>query len=149
MNKLDLKKMIGAIKDVFRAEVVGKVNELVDNNNYKSYIALITQTSTNAPVATVLRNSIGDIVWTRANTGEYVATLANAFTASKTICFAGAELNALLDADDKRICIKRATSSTVALQTYATTFDPVGGTIIKTATDALLSSQTIEIRVYF
>jgi hypothetical protein len=109
---------------------------------------LITQTSTNAPTATVLRNSIGDVVWTRSNTGEYVATLANAFTASKTICFAGAELNALLDADDKRICIKRATSSIVTLQTDAATFDPIGGTTIKTATDALLSSQSIEIRVY-
>jgi len=37
-----------------------------------------------APVATVLQNSIGTIVWTRTSLGKYVGTLANAFTANKT-----------------------------------------------------------------
>ena len=39
---------------------------------------------TAAPVATVLQNSIGTIVWTRTSLGKYVGTLANAFTANKT-----------------------------------------------------------------
>jgi len=30
---------------------------------YLSYVALLTQSGTNAPVATVLENTIGDIVW--------------------------------------------------------------------------------------
>jgi hypothetical protein len=51
----------------------------------KVYKALLTQSGTDAPVATVLENSLGDIVWTRSNTGIYVATLANAFTVNKTI----------------------------------------------------------------
>jgi len=50
------------------------------------YVALITQSGTNAPVATVLKNTLGGtIVWTRALAGVYTGTLAGAFTTSKTV----------------------------------------------------------------
>lgn len=49
------------------------------------YKALITQTGTDDPVATVLgENTIGNIVWTRFGAGTYYGTLAGAFTAGKT-----------------------------------------------------------------
>lgn len=51
---------------------------------YKVYTALLTQSGTDVPVANVLENTIGDIVWTRDNTGVYVATLNGAFITSKT-----------------------------------------------------------------
>ena len=57
---------------------------LDDIRGYKVYTALLTQSGTDAPVATVLENTIGDIVWTRFNTGEYLATLAGAFIDGKT-----------------------------------------------------------------
>lgn len=42
---------------------------------YKTYIAYLTQTGTNAPEATVLINTLGDdLVWSRSTTGEYYAT---------------------------------------------------------------------------
>jgi hypothetical protein len=45
------------------------------------YIALLNQTSTNAPVATVNENTLGGtVVWTRSSTGVYVGTLSGAFT---------------------------------------------------------------------
>ena len=51
----------------------------------KVYRALLTQSGTDAPVATVLENTLGgDIVWTRSNVGSYTGTLANAFTQNKT-----------------------------------------------------------------
>lgn len=51
----------------------------------KVYRALLTQTNTDAPVATVLENTLGgEVVWTRGNLGTYAGTLANAFTADKT-----------------------------------------------------------------
>ncbi len=54
-------------------------------NGVKVYRALLTQTSTAAPVATVLENSLGGmVVWTRTDTGDYLGTLVGAFTASKT-----------------------------------------------------------------
>lgn len=51
----------------------------------KRYVANLTQTSTNAPVATVLENSLGGtVVWTRSTNGLYIGTLAGAFTVGKT-----------------------------------------------------------------
>lgn len=50
----------------------------------KTYRALLTQTGTDAPVATVLENSLGGtVVWTRTNSGQYSATLVGAFPSAK------------------------------------------------------------------
>lgn len=47
---------------------------------YKVYTAYITQTGTNAPVATVFDNTLGGtVVWTRNSTGNYSGTLTGAF----------------------------------------------------------------------
>lgn len=52
---------------------------------YKVYTALISQSGTNAPTATVLENTLGGtIVWSRFSTGVYHATLSGAFTSNKT-----------------------------------------------------------------
>ena len=53
--------------------------------SYLKYVALLTQTGTDAPVATVLENTLGGtVVWARSEVGVYTATLADAFTANKT-----------------------------------------------------------------
>ena len=52
---------------------------------YKVYVAKISQTGTAAPTVTVLENTIGDIVWTRTDVGEYVATLSDAFTTNTVL----------------------------------------------------------------
>lgn len=55
-------------------------------NGVKKYVALLTQTGTDAPVATVLENTLGGVpVWTRDSTGNYLGTLAGAFTHSVII----------------------------------------------------------------
>lgn len=51
----------------------------------KMYLALLTQSGTDAPVATVLVNTLGGtLVWSYEGVGLYQATLAGAFTANKT-----------------------------------------------------------------
>ena len=46
---------------------------------YTVYTALLTQTGTNAPVATVLQNTTGGtIAWSYSNVGIYVATISSA-----------------------------------------------------------------------
>lgn len=51
----------------------------------KEYVALLTQSGTDAPVATVLENTLGgEIVWTYEDAGTYMGTLLNAFTPNKT-----------------------------------------------------------------
>ena len=53
--------------------------------SYKVYSALLTQSGTNDPVATVLENTLGGtVVWTRESLGKYVGTLLNAFPTNKT-----------------------------------------------------------------
>jgi hypothetical protein len=50
---------------------------------YKVYTALLTQIGTDAPVATVLENTIGDIIWSYIDVGQYRATLTGAFPIDK------------------------------------------------------------------
>jgi hypothetical protein len=53
---------------------------------YKEYVALLTQTGTSAPVATVLYNDLGGaVVWTRTLVGTYEGTTDSLFTVNKTI----------------------------------------------------------------
>lgn len=52
----------------------------VSGSSYKVYTALLTQTGTTAPVATVLENTLGGtLVWSRNDAGDYLGTLNGAF----------------------------------------------------------------------
>lgn len=57
------------------------------------YTAILNQSGTNAPVATVLHNTLGfngeTIVWTRLSTGKYLGTLTGKFPENKTIVIEG------------------------------------------------------------
>jgi hypothetical protein len=55
----------------------------------KVYRALLTQTGTDAPVATVLENTLGAVVWTYQGVGIYRGLLTNAFPESATAIFSG------------------------------------------------------------
>ena len=56
-----------------------------DSRPYKVYTALLNQSGTNAPVATVLENTLGgDIVWSYYTEGVYNGELLGAFTINKT-----------------------------------------------------------------
>ena len=55
-----------------------------DSRPYKVYTALLNQSRTDAPVATVLENTLGDIVWSRDSEGIYNAELNGAFMENKT-----------------------------------------------------------------
>lgn len=51
----------------------------------KTYVALLTQTGTDAPVATVLENTLGGaVVWSYGGAGSYEGTLADAFPLGRT-----------------------------------------------------------------
>lgn len=63
-----------------------KVEITGGSSSYLVYSALLTQSGTDAPVATVLQNTLGGtVVWTRNSTGQYLGTLAGAFTLNKTV----------------------------------------------------------------
>lgn len=107
---------------------------------YKSYVALLSQSGTSDPTATVLSNNLGgDVVWTRSGVGNYVGTLTGVFTADKT-GLTGAFNN---NADDQTIpyvwSFLRGDVDTVLLNTS----DGAGNYF-----DSGLNQNLIEIRVY-
>lgn len=103
---------------------------------YLVYTALLTQSGTDAPVATVLENTLGGaVVWSYDSTGVYIATLAGVFLAGKTFCLA----NANYIADDVFVGnMGRASDNTVQLIASDIAGDPVND----------WNNMSIEIRVY-
>lgn len=103
----------------------------------KTYRALVTQTSTTAPTATVLENSLGGtVVWARSSTGTYTATLTGAFTSAKTFIMQPGETGTI--AAIKNVLASRTSDNVVTVTTGS------GGTL----EDAVLSTYPIEILVY-
>ena len=103
----------------------------------KAYRALVTQSSTSAPTATVLENSLGAaVVWARSNTGVYTATLAGAFSSNKTfIMISGVAGTVAAQRDAFAV---RTSADVVTVST--------GNAGV--AADAVLSATPIEILVY-
>jgi hypothetical protein len=101
---------------------------------YKVYTALLSQSGTDAPVATVLENTLGgDIVWSRSQAGVYLGTLDGAFPIEKTFVIitntGGQEANCYVN-DNNVNYVGIATSEGADF------------------TDNLLFKTPIEIRVY-
>ena len=106
----------------------------VADKTYKEYVGVATQTTTGAPVVTVLKNDLSAaIVYTRTGTGEYLGTLADAFTPSKTVLEIS---NNFLDAQAGIAWVDK-NSFTIS------TWEHDG-----TVTDGLLVATAIKIRVY-
>lgn len=106
----------------------------------KVYKALLTQTGTDAPVATVLENTLGGtIVWSYFNAGNYIGTLAGAFTANKTPTIRKIISALAADEDIKYAITTRVTNNTIRLTT---------GNLDAGQEDNILVSDLIEIEVY-
>lgn len=108
---------------------------------YKVYTAILTQTSTNAPVATVLENTLGGtVVWSYNSVGFYTATLVSAFTTNKTQVFMS---NAVRSALTGILATQHAFASEDAIN-FENRNDGVD-----TEWSALALPIEIEIRVYY
>lgn len=104
---------------------------------YKSYVAFMTQ-SINAPTAVVAYNTIGPVVWTKADTGWFVCTLSSAFPQNKTFLSVHAPTNQF-GINPNKLVFERADSSSLYLMTM---------TDSNVFTDGMLFQTGIEIRVY-
>jgi hypothetical protein len=111
--------------------------------NPKLYRALLTQTATGVPVATVLENSLGGtVVWTRNSAGNYTATLAGAFVVGKTFS------NNLTFKSGSAIVVVGITANVTANSvTVATDVGDISGGV-QVASDGQLTNTPIEILVY-
>lgn len=98
--------------------------------SYLVYTALLSQTGTDAPVATVLENTLGGtVVWSYNDVGYYTATLANAFTENKTYL----PLVIINDGGPVVVSVSWASSSAIELNI---------------SSNGLLGATPFEIRVY-
>ena len=100
--------------------------------SYDTYTALLTQTGSNPPVATVLNNKLaGTMTWARTGGGDYTITSsATPFTQDKTIVF----LNGGNNAVTHNVTWNRVSSSVIAITTHNS--------------DDRLTGASFEIRVY-
>jgi hypothetical protein len=109
---------------------------------------LLTQNGTNAPVATVLENTLGGtVVWTYGDAftvgpGEYFGTLNGAFPLGKTIIFLGPF------AVETYIYGYRADSNSIYIKTGYYVLNTGGEVLAPINSDDYLTSMPIEIRVY-
>jgi hypothetical protein len=99
---------------------------------YKVYTALLTQSGTDAPVATVLENTIGNIIWTRVNAGQYECQLIDAFVEDKTGILTTSTADGYTEAYWNNV-------NTCQIITFNTS---------GVYTDGYLYKQLVEIRVY-
>lgn len=66
------------------------VDEIDPDGGVLEYVALLNQTGTDAPVATVLKNTLGGVpVWTYEGLGQYAGTLIGSFILNKTTVSVG------------------------------------------------------------
>ena len=72
--------------EVTTITTVEGLEEVAEATEPKVYVALLTQTGTDAPVATVLKNTLGGVpVWSYNDVGSYRITTAGLFTVNKTV----------------------------------------------------------------
>ena len=72
------------IDDKLKVHLEGEIKE-VSTKSYKVYTALLTQSGTDAPVATVLENTIGNIWFGYIDVGVYSIHSNGLFTEQKTV----------------------------------------------------------------
>ncbi|CAI2769160.1 hypothetical protein [Flavobacterium collinsii] len=101
---------------------------------YKVYTALLSQSGTNPPVATVLENTLGGLpVWSRAGLGSYSCTLTGTFASNKTVVFVTRTGNV------NTLSASQNTADSVSLSCY----NPGGS-----SAEMNLNLVSFEIRVY-
>jgi len=86
-------------------------------NGVKTYVAKVSQNGTDAPVATVIYNTLSGVpVWSRSGVGSYLLTLASEFVENKTVGFSQLLLN---NVDDEWIThFRRSTDNLMQLDIY-------------------------------
>ena len=130
------------------------VNGTITNDGirpYKVYTALLTQTGTDAPVATVLENTLGGtLVWSRRNVGQYAVTLVGAFVDELKI--PSLRQVQIHNIDDDIITVGwlvwNDEADPAGSELLLNTGNYVSSTNLYTNADALITNYPVEIRVY-
>jgi len=113
---------------------VGSIVDLASSTSlgYTSYVALISQTGTNAPIATQLANTTNKtFTFTRVSSGSYRITASSSlFTSGKTIVF----LNGGAAENNHDVAWLRVSNTIINLETHNS--------------DGKFTNGSLEIRIY-
>ncbi len=129
----------------------GTINALISAAlPYKVYTALLTQTGTNAPIASVLQNTLDNtIIWTRLDTGLYRATLSShgTFTNRTGIMIGCVQpfLGSYARGDTQFLVNDEDEAMPIVLNVRTTDINQMGDA---TLSDGCLVETFIEIRIY-
>lgn len=117
-----------------------------DSRPYRVYTALLTQTGTDAPVATVLENTLGKTInWTRFSAGIYRGTFSSAYTGDLDKIMFDSRETLEYNSLNNSFSIRQSISETrVSLSTYVVDLS----TGVKSNSDINILYKPIEIRVY-
>lgn len=117
------KDFTGNITDLDYTQKKYVDQKVADSRPYKVYTALLSQTGANAPVATVLENTLGgDVVWSYEDVGDYLATLSGAFIDGKTYtivhCPDNGYIAQIIRLDENEISLTITPSENTVSQSY-------------------------------
>lgn len=124
-------------KNTTKTFTAGAIASLASGSTaYNSYVALLTQAGTAAPVATVLSNNLtATLTWARTGVGVYTLTASAAtFTANKTIVFLNAGSGIPL------ITGERTSDTILTIKTFVSSSGA--------AVDAAITNGSFEVRIY-
>lgn len=112
---------------------------------YKVYLALLSQSALLDPTATVLLNTIGSIVWSYNNAGEYYGTLLGAFPLTKTWISIQSDGD-YINTNPNKYFFETTVYSVDQVRVQSLNFD--SSVPVITNQDNLLLRNSIEIRVF-
>lgn len=118
--------------------VDGDLNVTGTNNirPYRVYTGLISQIGTSDPTVVIIENTLGNIVWTRTNSGQYLGYLPGEFLATKTFLLTSSDYS-LNPLNQARQFIRNSDD-------YIAILTQINGVVA----DGLLENTPIEVRVY-
>ena len=115
---------------------------------FKEYVAILSQSGTDAPVATVLQNELGPVTFSRTGVGQYTLTCTGAFSSGKV--FISPFHSVLTDGGDTGFAFYAdiIDSNVIAISSYG--MESTGGPYyVTTAEDDHIFTVPITIRVYY
>lgn len=119
------------------------------NVGYKVYSAIVNQSGTDDPVATVLQNTLGvNITWSYSDQGSYLGTIGLlGVTDINTLCFVNG-YNAAVSTSQYETLFGVGGADSVYLATYKLTEQDGGGNLRKTPTNGVLFNAQIKLEFY-
>lgn len=139
-----MQQTIKLSQKVFSAREKTNMTENAINENFtelygKKYVCFLSQSGTDAPVPTVIYDTITGIAWARTGVGTYTATKSGAFTLGKTTPNASGATTS--DISGNKITAEQTSVNVITVKTYAAADTTV-------LADGVLNSQEFQIKIY-